>query len=95
MATGRPVTREVLAMVPGSGHVQTHISPGSHDALEAIKVLLMPDELPTAYQRRYRDALHEIRPHVGWLGDADDLVSAPSMRVVLDPAFWIRDGECG
>lgn len=49
MATGRPVTREVLAMVPGSGHVQTHISPGSHDALEAIKVLLMPDELPTAY----------------------------------------------
>ena len=43
----------------GNGHVQTHTSQEDLDALEDIKVLRMPEELLTRYQRDKRDELLE------------------------------------
>lgn len=52
---------ESCAESMGNGHVQTHASQEDLDALEDIKVLRMPEELLTRYQRDKRDELLKSR----------------------------------
>lgn len=56
---GSRVTSEKLAQTAGRGHMQTHVTAEDHEALENLKVLNMPEELLTPFQRRRRDALLE------------------------------------
>lgn len=54
---GAALRSETRAESMGNGHVQTHASQEDLDALEDIKVLRMPEELLTRYQRDKRDEL--------------------------------------
>lgn len=56
---GAALRSETRAELMGNGHVQTHASQEDLDALEDIKVLRMPEELLTRYQRDKRDELLE------------------------------------
>lgn len=56
---GSLVESEKLAQTAGRGHMQTHVTAEDHEALENLKVLNMPEELLTPFQRRRRDALLE------------------------------------
>lgn len=56
---GSQVSSEKLAQTAGRGHMQTHVTAEDHEALENLKVLNMPEELLTPFQRRRRDALLE------------------------------------
>ena len=58
-AVGAALRSETRAESMGNGHVQTHASQEDLDALEDIKVLRMPEELLTRYQRDKRDELLE------------------------------------
>lgn len=55
--SGTAVTSEKLATTAGRGHAQRHISSEDFETLEDLKVLHMPADLLTAYQRRRREAL--------------------------------------
>lgn len=54
---GTPVKSASRAEVAGNGHVQIHASQEDLEALEKMKVLRMPEELLTKYQRERRDEL--------------------------------------
>lgn len=56
---GSALRSETRAESMGNGHVQTHASQEDLEALEDIKVLRMPEELLTRYQRDKRDELLE------------------------------------
>lgn len=58
-AVGTALRSESRAESMGNGHVQTHAKQEHLDALEDIKVLRMPEELLTRYQRDKRDELLE------------------------------------
>lgn len=58
---GAALRSETRAESMGNGHVQPHASQEGLDALEDIKVLRMPEELLTRYQRDKRDELLKSR----------------------------------
>lgn len=58
---GAALRSETRAESMGNGHVQTHASQEGLNALEDIKVLRMPEELLTRYQRDKRDELLKSR----------------------------------
>lgn len=55
--TGSPVTSEKLALTAGRGHMNIHVTPEDIQELENMKVLRMPPELLSPFQRRHRDEL--------------------------------------
>lgn len=56
-ALGSEVVRESLAQTAGRGHMQTHVTSEDHEALEDLKVLRMPSNLLSPFQRQRREAL--------------------------------------
>ncbi|MDN6746573.1 MAG: hypothetical protein L0L93_06190 [Brevibacterium sp.] len=55
--TGTPVASEKLALTAGRGHMNVHVTPEDIQELEDMKVLRMPPELLSPFQRRRRDEL--------------------------------------
>lgn len=55
--TGSPVASEKLALTAGRGHTNVHVSPEDLQELEDMKVLRMPENLLSPYQRRRREEL--------------------------------------
>lgn len=56
-AVGSDVHHSGWAVRAGTCHMQVHLSPEDSSYLEDVKVLAMPVELLTPYQRRHRDRL--------------------------------------
>lgn len=55
--TGPPVVSEKLALTAGRGHTNVHVTPEDLQELEDMKVLGMPENLLSLYQRRRREEL--------------------------------------
>ena len=55
-----PTASEKLALTAGRGHMNVHVTPEDIQELEDMKVLRMPPELLSPFQRRRRD---EIEAH--------------------------------
>lgn len=59
---GSEVTSEAMATTTAANHAQQHPSAADVEALEALKVTLMPEALLSPYQRSFRDALDPPGP---------------------------------
>lgn len=53
---------EARSLMAARGHAQVHITPEDDEALEQLKVLRMPEDLLTPFQRRLRDELLAQEP---------------------------------